>query len=108
MRCIATPAGLTPFGMPYWASGVGSSDHRLEVGIRWQSRSCRSSRSSAVTGRPRTTNTSAQQLDIDANPPEGLIAQTAGWDEQGGVFRLVAIWNNADEAKSFMRDRLRP
>jgi len=50
----------------------------------------------------------AQRLDIDANPPEGLIAQTAGWDEQGDVFRIVAIWNSADEAESFMRDRLRP
>jgi len=50
----------------------------------------------------------AQRLDLDANPPEGLIAHTAGWDEQGGVFRIVAIWNSADEAESFMRDRLRP
>jgi hypothetical protein len=50
----------------------------------------------------------SHQLDLDANPPEGLIAQTAGWDEQAGVFRIVAIWNSADEAESFMRDRLRP
>ena len=50
----------------------------------------------------------AQRLDFDSNPPEGLIAQRGGWDEQGGALRLVAIWNSADEAESFMRDRLRP
>src|SRR6059058_5256525 len=50
----------------------------------------------------------AQRLDIDSNRPDGLIAHTAGWDEQGGVFRIVAIWNSADDAGSFMRDRLRP
>ena len=50
----------------------------------------------------------ARRLNIDSNPPEGLIAHTAGWDEQGGVFRIVAIWDSADEAQSFMRDRLRP
>lgn len=50
----------------------------------------------------------AQRLGIDSNPPEGLIAPTAGWDERGGVFRIVAIWNSAAEAESFMRDRLRP
>jgi hypothetical protein len=27
----------------------------------------------------------AQRLDVDSNLPEGLIAQTAGWDEQGGA-----------------------
>ena len=50
----------------------------------------------------------AQRLGIDSNPPEGLIAHTAGWDEQAGVFRIVALWNSPDEAQSFMRDRLRP
>jgi hypothetical protein len=50
----------------------------------------------------------AQRLDLDANPPEGLIAHTASWDEQGGVFRIVAIWNSEDEAGALMRDRLRP
>jgi hypothetical protein len=50
----------------------------------------------------------ARRLDFDAHLPEGLIAHTAGWDERGGVFRIVAIWNSPDEAESFMRDRLRP
>jgi hypothetical protein len=50
----------------------------------------------------------AQRLDLESNPPEGPIAQTAGWDERGGVFRIVALWNSAQEAERFMRDRLRP
>ena len=41
----------------------------------------------------------AQRLDLDSNPPEGLIAHTAGWDEQEGVFRIVAIWNSAPGAR---------
>jgi len=48
------------------------------------------------------------RLDLDSNPPGGLIAQAAGWDEQAGVFRIVGIWNSADEAQAFMRDRLGP
>jgi hypothetical protein len=50
----------------------------------------------------------AQRLDLDSNPPVGLIVHTAGWDEQGGVFRIFAIWNGAEEAESFVRERLRP
>lgn len=49
-----------------------------------------------------------ERLDLGSNPPVGLITHTAGWDEQAGVFRIVAIWNSADEAQTFMRDQLGP
>jgi hypothetical protein len=49
-----------------------------------------------------------QRLDLDSDPPAGLITHTAGWDEQAGVFRIVAIWSSADEAQTFMRDQLGP
>ena len=48
------------------------------------------------------------QLDLDSNPPAGLIAHSAGWDETAGVFRIVGIWTRADTLESFMRDRLAP
>ena len=47
-------------------------------------------------------------LDLDSNPPLGLIAHTAGWDEKAGVFRIVGIWTSADTLESFRRDRLAP
>ena len=44
-----------------------------------------------------------QWLDLDSAPPAGLIVQTAGWDEQAGVFRIVALWTSAEEAETFRR-----
>jgi hypothetical protein len=49
-----------------------------------------------------------EKLDIDASPPPGLIAHSAGWDEKAGVFRIVGFWTSADALESFMRDRLAP
>jgi hypothetical protein len=49
-----------------------------------------------------------ERLDLEAAPPEGLIVHTAGWDEAGGVFRILAIWDTAEHAETFMRERLRP
>ena len=49
-----------------------------------------------------------QTLDLDDTPPKGLIVQTAGWDEAAGVFRIFAVWESADLASAFMRDRLQP
>lgn len=47
-------------------------------------------------------------LDLDDTPPKGLIVQAAGWDETAGVFRIVAVWESADLATAFRRDRLQP
>jgi hypothetical protein len=48
------------------------------------------------------------RLNLDSEPPDGLIVHTAGWDEQAGVFRIVAVWESAEHAAAFMRDRLQP
>jgi hypothetical protein len=48
------------------------------------------------------------RLDLEGEPPDGLIVHTAGWDEQAGVFRIVAVWESAEQAGAFMRDRLQP
>jgi hypothetical protein len=48
------------------------------------------------------------RLSLDSEPPDGLIVHTAGWDEKAGVFRIVAVWQSADAASAFMRDRLQP
>jgi hypothetical protein len=61
-----------------------------------------------ITDEDRTTTNYdhiVQRLDIDSNPPAGLITHTAGWDEQARVFRIVAIWSSPDEAQTFMRDQ---
>jgi hypothetical protein len=63
-----------------------------------------------ANGDRRTTNYDhlVHRLGIDANPPAGLVAHAAGWDEQAGVFRIVALWNSADELRIFLRDQLGP
>jgi hypothetical protein len=48
------------------------------------------------------------RLGLDQDPPAGLVVHTAGWDEKAGVFRIVAVWQSADAATAFMRDRLQP
>ena len=48
------------------------------------------------------------RLSVDSEPPDGLIVHTAGWDEQAGVFRIVAVWESAEHAAAFMRDRVQP
>ena len=64
-----------------------------------------------IVGDDRTTanyDHIAQKLNIDSDPPAGLIAHTAGWDEQAGVFRIFDVWESAEDAQSFMSTRLRP
>jgi hypothetical protein len=57
-----------------------------------------------------TTNYDAvsERLDLDNNPADGLIVHTAGWDEEGGVFRIFDVWESREQAEAFMRDRLQP
>jgi hypothetical protein len=47
------------------------------------------------------------KLDVENNPPEGLIAQGAGRDSNG-VFRVFAIWESAEHARRFQEDQLMP
>jgi hypothetical protein len=50
----------------------------------------------------------AQKLGLDATPIPGLIAHSAGFDHDSGVFRIFDIWENGDDAKRFYEDRLGP
>jgi len=63
-----------------------------------------------ISGDRSTANYDAvvAQLDIDSNRPAGLIVHTAGWDENGGVFRIFDVWETAEHAERFMRERLQP
>jgi hypothetical protein len=49
-----------------------------------------------------------ERLDLGNNAPDGLIVHTAGWDEDGGVFRIFDVWESREQGEAFMRDRLQP
>ena len=49
----------------------------------------------------------SEKLDAQGNPPEGLIAHTAGRDSNG-VFRIFAIWESCEHAQHFRDKRLMP
>ena len=56
-----------------------------------------------------TTNydTIRARLNVDADPPAGLIAHTAGF-AGGGVFRIFDIWESAEAQARFRDERLMP
>jgi hypothetical protein len=58
---------------------------------------------------PGTDNYDAisEKLDAQNNPPEGLIAHTAGRDSNG-VFRIFDIWESREQAQRFQDERLMP
>jgi hypothetical protein len=58
---------------------------------------------------PGTSNYDAisERLDAQSNPPEGLIAHTAGRDSNG-VFRIFDIWESLEQAQRFRDERLMP
>ena len=64
-----------------------------------------------ITGDDRsTTNYDAVSghLGLDTNPPDGMIVHTAGWDEEGGVFRVLEVWETQEDSDRFRRERLQP
>lgn len=48
------------------------------------------------------------RLQVQSNPPEGLIMHAAGFDEQDGVFRIFDVWETEEQAQKFMAERLTP
>jgi deoxyhypusine synthase len=44
---------------------------------------------------------------VQNNPPEGLIAHTAGRDSSG-VFRIFDIWETSEHAQRFQEERIMP
>ena len=57
-----------------------------------------------------TTNYDAVSagLGLDANPAEGLIAHTAGFDDDNTVFRIFDVWESREHAQRFIDGRLMP
>jgi hypothetical protein len=49
----------------------------------------------------------AKKIDAESNPPQGLIAHTAGRDSQG-VWRVFDIWESREQAERFRDERLMP
>lgn len=40
--------------------------------------------------------------------PDGLIAHTAGWDEEKGVFRIFDVWESREAGERFLEEQLNP
>ena len=47
-----------------------------------------------------------ERLGADTDPPTGLIAHSAGFDEEAGVFRIFDIWESEADWKRFESERL--
>lgn len=62
-----------------------------------------------ATDDPGTPNYDAvtERIGIDDDPPAGLIAHTAGFDDSG-VFRIFDVWESQADADRFASDRLMP
>ena len=59
------------------------------------------------------TNRSTENYDFVAEkigdgPFEGLIAHTAGFDEEAGVFRIFDIWESQEHAQQFLEQHVQP
>jgi hypothetical protein len=47
------------------------------------------------------------KLDLQA-PPDGLIAHTAGFDDDAGVFRIFDVWETREQGQRFIDEQLNP
>ena len=59
------------------------------------------------------TNRSTENYDFVADkigegPFEGLIAHSAGFDDEAGVFRILDIWETKEQAQQFMEAHVQP
>ena len=63
-----------------------------------------------VGGDTSTTNYDAvvAELGLRAGDVEGLIAHTAGFDHDRGVFRIFDVWETREAGQRFMDERLMP
>ncbi len=50
----------------------------------------------------------SRRLDVEADPPEGIIVHTAGFDEDAKVFRIFDVWESEQHARRFLDERLGP
>ena len=59
------------------------------------------------------TNRSTENSDLVAEkigegPFDGLIAHTAGSDDEGGVFRILDVWESQAHAQRFLDEHIQP
>ena len=45
---------------------------------------------------------------IGEGPFDGLIAHTAGFDDEAGVFRILDIWESREQAEQFLEAQVQP
>jgi hypothetical protein len=45
---------------------------------------------------------------IGDGPFDGLIAHTAGFDDEAGVFRIFDIWETREQAERFLAEHVQP
>ena len=55
-----------------------------------------------------TNNYGSVASRIGDGPIDGLIVHTAGFDEAGGVFRILDVWESRAQGEKFMSERLQP
>ena len=58
--------------------------------------------------RARRITTPSQTSSTSRQPPDGLIAHTAGFDHDRGVFRIFDVWESRDAGQRFMDGKLMP
>jgi hypothetical protein len=49
----------------------------------------------------------AQALNL-TEAPDGLLIHTAGFDHDGGVFRIFDVWETREQGEKFMTEQLGP
>jgi hypothetical protein len=55
-----------------------------------------------------TTNYDHVAEQIGDGPFEGLIAHTAGFDDEAGVFRILDVWETREHAERFLAAQVQP
>jgi hypothetical protein len=55
-----------------------------------------------------TTNYDWAAEQIGDGPFEGLIAHSAGFDDEAGVFRVLDIWESREHAERFLAEHVKP
>jgi hypothetical protein len=55
-----------------------------------------------------TTNYDAVAERLGDIQPDGLLIHTAGFDDEGGVFRIFDAWETREQGERFMQEQLQP
>ena len=56
-----------------------------------------------------TTNYDSVSAELNLDQaPDGLLIHTAGFDHDGGVFRILDVWESREHGERFMNEKLMP